>query len=184
LEVPPELQLDQWQPGNFDLLSASAAAAGTQELKLESGIRGPGAFQRPRAVLRLQNQDVKARQVTWWQIRADGASLASQIQYDVERGRVFSLPVSLPRGWVVAGLDLTPDRLLRSWTVDAAKDSQATLLLELQPPLDGPDSARLTLELRPDPSDRYVLADRLAAEPATVYPFPMVSPAGVSVWEG
>jgi hypothetical protein len=174
LRVAPEVRLDEWQPGGFDLAKAETEGDGGQVLTLQEGLRDPAtaARQQPRpgAVVRLQETDFHVRQLAWWRIGPAETTLTAQLAYEVERGTLFRLPVRLPSGWRVDQVDLTPADRLGSWAVVAADEGE-TLVVDLQSPVEAGTLTLLTVALRPE-----------QAEPPLT--FPQLAPKGVGQWEG
>src|SRR5262249_24472044 len=103
LQIAPEVQFEEWTPGDFELQKAVAEASGGQTLILQSLGResepgGPDP-RRPTAQIKLQRADFRVRQMSWWKVGPNDASLTSQLMYEVERGQLFRLAVLLPPGW-------------------------------------------------------------------------------------
>jgi hypothetical protein len=154
LVINPELRLDGLEAGDFRASGSSiepAAGRPGQAQRLTfvgGGLAGSGGPPR-RPAVRVQPYAVeyRARQLAWWQPAADPPSLTLQIGCEVERGRLFQLPVLLPPGWDADRVELSPAGLLRSWAVrptppesvppDAPGGSanRLTLSVDLQQPL-------------------------------------------------
>ncbi len=203
LHIAPELRLDNWQSGDFDLVKAADDGKGGQTLTLQSGIskvrpaREPGRASsasdspgplaellRPTAFIKIQEPDYRVRQVSWWQISPGKSSLTVRLTYEVIRGRLFLLPVNLPPGWTVDQVEPNPKGLFRNWTVIPQRNGPATLMVELLRPLSSSDTAQLTVELRPV-QDEENSSSALGATPSEVSAaFPVMVPKGTSLWEG
>jgi hypothetical protein len=93
----------------------------------------PAPPARPQAQLQVAGADFRARQLAWWQIGSD-LSLTLQIVYEVNRGRLFQLPVLLPPGWQVELVEMNPAGLLRSWS-ERPVQGRSLLLVDLLRPL-------------------------------------------------
>ncbi len=210
VRLDPELGVEGWDPGNFRPVPAASGeterAGRSQRLVLVGGGLEAGAASRaapgvrlaepdlpparPQARLQVAGADFRARQASWWQI-GPGMSLTLQIVYEVNRGRLFQLPVLLPPDWEVERVELNLPGLLRSWSVRPAP-GRALLLVDLQQPLDaeqtrseetvGPASASarprtptLTVQLHPA---------RPGAVTGRDLPFPDAVPLGARLRDG
>ena len=179
LRVPSDVQLAQWQSGDFHFTANRGSEDGWQLVSLTRHARASGpAIRRPSARLQARFPEVSARQTAWWQLGPGLSALTVQIQYEAVRGQLLTLPVSLPRGWVVTELTLSAPVHLRSWTVSPEKDHDVlTVDLKgaLSPPSAGPVPASslpvLTVRLRQEGLNHGIL-DRPV-------PFPRVAPQGV-----
>jgi hypothetical protein len=145
LVIDPDLRLAGLEAGDFRLTASSEEvepdrSGVTRRLTFAGGgLAGPGGPpRRPAARVQPLAVEYRARQLAWWQPTADPASLTLQIGYEVEYGRLFQLPLSLPPGWDVERVELSPAGLLRNWGVRPAPggpEGRQTLLVELTRPL-------------------------------------------------
>ena len=143
LQLAPDVQLGNWHAGDFVLVKAMGDAEGGQTLTFQSGTRQPNVasdparplLQRPSAQIGLQDVDFRVRQLAWWQIRPEGASLAAHLGYEVLRGRMYRLVVQLPANWNADRVEITPADLLGNWMV-ARDNGQDRLIVNLQRPLE------------------------------------------------
>jgi hypothetical protein len=197
LQLSPEVQLADWQPGSFELIKATSDVGGEQSLTLQSGLgeepksgsrarEAPGPLRslRPGAQLRAPGSEYQARQVAWWQVGPDTASLTVQIDYEVDQGRLFRLPLLLPANWSVDRVELSPGDLLRNWTLLPADRGQTQLIVDLQRPLETPSTARLTLQLRPASAWPIFSPDPKSRPAEFSVPFPEILPLGARLWDG
>jgi len=178
LQVHPDVRLDNWQPGGFRLAGTTTAADGSQVLTLVGSAASSAAapLGRPTAQVRTQGVDFLARQRTWWQIDPQGSSLTAEITYEVSRGSLIELPVTLPEGWQVDDLSVQPRELLRNWA-PVTTAGKLALVVDLQRPLVPREEARLTVRLHSN-QGRGVLAGGKS------YDFPELAPVGPCVREG
>jgi hypothetical protein len=154
LRVHPDVQLENWRPGGFRFASptgrpATHKPAEEQVLRLVVGADAQGKVQRPGAGVKSPALDFRARQMAWWQVGPEQATLTAQITYEVTRGRLFRLPVRLPPRWKVEQVELTPTDLLQQVSLSPGCDP--VLVVDLQHPLGPSVAARLTLRLRAEP---------------------------------
>jgi hypothetical protein len=206
LRVPPEVQLQNWHAGSFRLTGAETEPDGVQVLTLAGGgLEAEGTPRRPTARLAVSGSEVRARQLTWWEVgppRPAGSpaaagdtrktALTTQIHYEAVRGQVFQLAVALPPGWDVERVQLTPPDALRNWSPRVEK-GRSVLLVELQRPLAPPPAGKdepghnsaatvhLTVGLRPSPAARPA---EPRPGPEQSYPFPDPAPLEVRAREG
>ena len=157
VRVDGELQMEDWKSGGFRLLRTAFQADGKQVLSLSAPLESGPNPERPSARFPVVGPDYKARQLTWWQIGCAGqtggvpmptarpetcpAILTTQIAYEVNRGKLFRLPLLLPLGWEVETVDCVPADLLRHWSVDKGKPP--LLLAELVRGVEAGTTARL-----------------------------------------
>jgi hypothetical protein len=149
-----DLRPDALDAGDFRLtgnaFDPTAGDAGeVQRLTFAGGgLAGPGGVRRrPSLRVRPLGVDYQARELAWWQPTGEPPSLTLQIGYEVERGRLFQLPVLLPAGWDVDRAEMVPPGLLRNWSVRPTSpeavpsgaagggEGRLTLVVELQRPL-------------------------------------------------
>jgi hypothetical protein len=191
--INPDLRLDGLEPRDFRLVGSAAEPASErrglkQRLTFAGGaIAGPdGPQRRPEARLQPFAVEYRARQLAWWQPAADPPSLTLQIACEVERGRLFQLPVLLPAGWDVERVEMTPAGLLRNWTVRPmpsdtlaadtvdGTEGRLALLVDLQRPL-----TPATRERGEGPlADVSLLFGRARVPNLTVHLVPKVAPHG------
>lgn len=205
LQLAPEVRLEGWQPGGFEITEAVALGNGGQTLTLEAGLAGASSAQReeqgssggtlgaprsalrtarPSARLRIQEPEYRARQISWWQIGPDTAALTVEIDYTVVDGQLFRLPVALPAHWNLDRVELSPSDLLRNWIPMPPENGQSLVIVNLQRPLAAPDTARLTLQLRPT-GPWPAAARRRETNPSELaLPFPEIVPQGARLWDG
>jgi hypothetical protein len=150
LLVSADLRIDRLKPGDFQLTANTSDPASTrrgpaQRFTFVGGAVGGREAMPRRPFLRLQPFAVeyRARQLAWWQPGAEPPSLTLEIIYDVERGRLFQLPVLLPAGWDVERVDVSPAGLLRNWTLRPASPDGSTM-----EPSGGEGRQRLVVELQ------------------------------------
>ncbi len=176
LQIHPDVALDAWEPGGFRLVEAKGDADG-QTVKLVGGLidggdSKPGA--RPTARVRARGTDFRARQLALWKADPEHPSLTAQITYEVQRGRLFRLPLELPAGYEdIEGLKTEPAKLLRNWETRSER-GKTVLFVDLTQPL-APDG-KLTLLVRLRPA---------APQPGGLaWPIPDLVPLGARLREG
>lgn len=185
LFLPPQLQVEQWRPGAFRVVSAAPARAepSAQQIVLSGGGIAPvpgGDGARPQARLLAHGADFRARQLLWWRPSLISNKLALQIAYEVQHGLLFQLPVLLPTGWEPERVEAVPAGLVRTWGT-RPEGGRLVLLVDLQRPLgadqEGPPArpAVLSVQLRPTGA-------RAAA--GTGLAFPEAVPLGARSVEG
>jgi hypothetical protein len=188
LQIAPDLELEDWRPGRFDLLKAASDERGTQVLTLQSGLHQPAVEpsgsiaggqlpRRPQMQIKVQGPEYQVRQLSWWQIGPQTQTLTVQLAYAVTQGLLFRLPVRIPQGWKVVYVDLSPAGLTHTDTVMSAENGQSTLLVDLQTPLRTGETAQLRLELRPAP-------EKQPSPQGVALAFPLVLVQGTRLWEG
>jgi hypothetical protein len=162
--LPADMQLDNWQAGDFRLTGSDPLADGRQLLTLAAtNLNESGNPKRPSARINIPGPKYRVKQLAWWQIGSKGSTLTAQFLYSIASGQLFQLPLLLPAGWEVDKVELFPSELLRSWSVADERD-QRTLLVDLQRPLtssslipEGPIPnllPRLSVWLRPASASR------------------------------
>lgn len=194
LRLQPDIRLDEWQSGSFVFATEAdmpGAVAGTKPRPTDGWqghyLMNQGKPQsnapraRPRARVVLPTPQYRARQLAWWQINTRSTSLTSWITYEVERGPLFRLPLTLPVGWNVMRVETDPIDLQRSWTV-FREEGRNTLNVDLSRPLApaaGKPSAvaRLRVELAPEVPWFMPIAGRTV-------PVPDLAPRGADTREG
>lgn len=169
VRLHPDMQMRDWDPGNFQLVESASEPQRWQRLVLEGGgVQPDGAPagtppRRPSARVRAAGTIYRARQIMFWQLAPPQASLTLQIAYEIQQGRLFQLPILLPADWEVERVEFSTPGLLRNWSVrppalplPGAKDKPAphagrsTLLVDLQKPLAPlPESGRRSGSPRP-----------------------------------
>jgi hypothetical protein len=150
LRIHPDVELQDWRPGDFRLLRTATDAEGAQLLTLTDGEASAAA--RPSARVRAGQPEVAAWQTAWWRIGPRGSSLTAEVRYEVLHGRLFQLALQLrpggKDGWQVEGVELVePRNMLRNWVTTTDKDRRV-LLVELQRGLGTGQQARLIVRLR------------------------------------
>jgi hypothetical protein len=187
LQVAPELRLDDWQAGDYDLVK-SAATPGGQVLTLQMGLGQPAApdtsRRRPRAWIQMQEPEFRVRQINWWRIRPENSALTVQLSYEVLRGRLFRLPIALPPDWTVDQIDGGTPGLLRNWTLMPVDQGRTVVIIDLRHPLQAAAVARLTLGLHPVKPLRIPFLGTNAASAETGLTFPVAEPLGARLREG
>jgi hypothetical protein len=191
LQVSRDVQLDNWRLGDFALVRAVSDPNGNQTLTLRSGIRraqlsdqdASPALERPSGRINPQQDEVRARQFTWWQLQSDGSSLTALVHYEVVRGRVFRLALRLPQDWKPEKVDVTPSELAGNWMV-THHDGRDALVIDLQRPLEASGRAILRVKLRPTETDASVLSQRVAEAGELSFAFPEVLPEGALLRDG
>jgi hypothetical protein len=186
LQIAPEVQFEDWKPGDFELQKTVAEASGGQTLILQSMGRDaePGAAdpRRPTAQIKLQRADFRVRQMSWWKVGPNDTSLTSQLTYEVERGQLFRLAVLLSPGWKIERVDLAPRELMQHWTELQAEGGHTTLSVDLLRPLEPTAPCRLTVQMR------MPLAPSARAGPESVgfyeLELPRLKPEGTLFSEG
>ncbi|HLN30033.1 MAG TPA: hypothetical protein VK395_19985 [Gemmataceae bacterium] len=191
LQLAPDVQLGNWHAGDFVLVKAMGDAEGGQTLTFQSGTRQPNVardparplLDRPSAQIGLQDVDFRVRQLAWWQIRPEGASLAAHLGYEVLRGRMYRLVVRLPANWNADRVEITPADLLGNWMV-ARDNGQDRLIVDLQRPLEAPAQAVLKLGLRPVQGNGTAAPYASDENGEVSFAFPQLVPEGTSQWSG
>jgi hypothetical protein len=185
LRFHPDLRLRTWKPGSFRLTGTGEVPAPRPGVPLRrltlvggglrpAGSAGGNTNGRPSAELRAGGAHYRARQMAWWQVRPDGMDLTLQIDYQVEHGQLFQLPVRLPVGWEIEGVEVRPADLLRNWAVDRER---SLLRVDLRRPLRAGGEMRPALTVRLRPARAEALAGRNLA-------FPDAVPLGARFREG
>jgi hypothetical protein len=162
LQVHAEVQLENWQPANFRLVKTELQNDRTHVLTLASsgGSASWGPEARPSARLKMQEPECLARQLTWWQVNPGGATLETQITYELARGRLFQVRLALPRGWEVDQVKPgDSNQLLRNWA-PLEENQRGLLIVDLERPLLPQMPLPLTVRLRSSPA-RPVSANSL-----------------------
>ena len=190
LRVHPDIRLDDWQGGAFVFTSDAETppTPGTKPrpgdgwhnyLLINQGNLPNTPKGRPRAASCRRRRNT--RQLAWWQIGSRASSLTCWITYEVERGPLFRLPLTVPVGWTVSRVETDPIDLLRNWTA-FPEEGRITLNVDLSRPLlpaSGKTTAlaRLRVELVPESP---------AALPSagTTLPVPDLVPRGAATREG
>jgi hypothetical protein len=177
LQLGPALWLEEWQSGDFLLVDVRSTADGGQRLVLQPR---PGvSHTRPSARLTVQQPDFRVRQLLWWKLKPEGASLKAQLSYAIQRGQLYRLTLALPPGWEVERVEVSPRGLLQGWNTLPSKDGQQTLTIELQQPLEPPAQAQLTLELH-----EFARSGAGGLHVGIPLPFPQIIPLGTHAVEG
>lgn len=193
VRLHPLVRLENWQSGSFVLSPLSEAEAfpaprgktteGWQVLTLTGTDLKTNRQARPSALVKTQPKEFRTRMLSWWQIGAHASTLTVQVLYEVSQGQLFRLPLTLPPGWEVERVELTPNDLLRNWAV-VQENERPTLAVDLQRPLGSASApraasapARLSVWLR-TPQRGVVPAAGVDL------PFPDLMPVGAYLREG
>ena len=139
LALDAAVRLENWNAGQFRLLSSMSDDAGGQTLTLVNG--GAEKAARPNGLIKTWGVDFLAKQTTWWQIGPQGSTLTSDIALEINRGKLFRLSCLLPSGWGVESVAFDPPENLGAWAV-----SGNLLVVDLQRLLS--PHAKGTLRLR------------------------------------
>jgi hypothetical protein len=118
LILDPGVRLENWQAGQFRLLTTSMESNGSQSLTLVDA-RFDKAV-RPGGVIKTFGMDFLAQQKTWWQIGPQGSTLTAEINLEINQGKLFHLSLQLPKnqpGWHVESVTLEPAERLNTWAV-------------------------------------------------------------------
>ena len=129
----PELRLLTWEPGDFRLVDSALATEGEgkpkrRRLMLQGG--GISPARRPGGTLQAGSVEYLVAQQLWWRLRADTMELTARLEVVVRQGQMFQIPLRLPKGWDVEGVELDPADKLRGHYVRGGPDEQ-TLLVDL-----------------------------------------------------
>jgi hypothetical protein len=182
LHLAPDVSLDAWQPGEFRLVESKGDIDG-QTLRLVGGLideqgdgkpsGGPKPAVRPTARVRGRDTDFRARQVALWRVDPERVSLVAQVNYEVQRGRLFRLALEVPAGYEVQRVETNPPAALRNWEPRSER-GKPTLFVDLAQPL------------RPEAPLRLLVWLRLTTPPAGAlsWPIPDLVPLGARLREG
>jgi hypothetical protein len=181
LHLAPDVSLDAWQPGEFRLIESKGDIDG-QTLRLVGGLideqgggkpgGGPKPTARPTARVRGRDTDFRARAVALWRVDPERVSLVAQVNYEVQRGRLFRLALEVPAGYEVQRVETNPPAALRNWEPRSER-GKPTLLVDLAQPL------------RPEAPLRLLVWLRLTAPPGALsWPIPDLVPLGARLREG
>ncbi|HMC66199.1 MAG TPA: hypothetical protein VKI65_14780 [Gemmataceae bacterium] len=174
LHVHPDFELNDWQPGAYRLAQSSFGPNGWHMSTLTPGLDAGIGMKRPSAQLRPQESRFRVRQVAWWQIGPSGSLMTVQLSVDVQRGRLFRLPLLLPAGWEADAVELSRPELLRS-SATITENGRQLVTIALKRALAPAQELGITLQLRAP----------LTVPPAgTTLAFPDVVPLGASLREG
>lgn len=152
VHVAADLALDDWRPGQFDLLKASTDAAGGYALQLQAGpisaqAKADPASRRPRAQIRLQKSEVHARQQLWWDITPLEEHCHARIQIQLRSGRLFRLQGEVPAGWRVDKVRFESPVQLADWGLTPVERGEPLIVVHLAQALEGPGEAVLLVDL-------------------------------------
>ena len=99
LQLDPDLQLEDWKPGDFRLLPA--ADTGTaQLLALQSVATASATGARPSARVRSVAGAFRTRENWEWRVAPDRMTVTAQVQLVARRGPVFQCAWQVPVGWI------------------------------------------------------------------------------------
>ncbi|MBM4067342.1 MAG: hypothetical protein FJ271_00140 [Planctomycetes bacterium] len=174
LTLPPEVQLQGWKSGQFQLLRSSVNPGGAKTLILARSGAGPKEqaepSTRPTGTPRFGSVEFLAKQQSWWNIGPRGATLTTEIAYEIHRGNLFQLELKLPEpvtDWTVEAVQLNPGKKTPTWML-----AGSNLLIKLDAPLTSTEDVRLRVRLRSEaprnwPAGGLVMpfADLAPAEP-------------------
>lgn len=151
LQLFPELALEAWNPGPFQLSRVVTHGDGIQELTLTATLSPPAgrnSNSRPSARLRLVKPQYQVRQLASLQVGPRQAVYSIESFYEVTRGSLFRTELRLPPDWELdrERLEVMPGDLLRSWSLEPG-EGERRLLLEFQRPLEARQTARVTVVL-------------------------------------
>jgi hypothetical protein len=169
VRVHPDLTAEDWRPGTYRHIATTTRADHWQEATFRSGmIRSGTGFVSCR--LRMAGPQYRTTEHLWCQARTDRISLTARISFEVARGAVFDVPLTLPEGWDVARVEAEPPDLLAPTT---PKARAGLLHVSLQRPLTPTALARLTIHLT-----------RRPPRAGEVIPFPDVVPVAATARVG
>jgi hypothetical protein len=199
LVAAPPAQLESWKPGHFRLVKSTENTEGTRELTLVHGglaLRATPAWaidpavalatgvvqgfqatpiQRPSAVLKNRTTEVLVRQQAWWQIEAQGSQLTCELICQVNRGRLYHLPLKLPVDSQVDQVQIEPKECQGTWA-SAGSSQSPVLLIDLAQPATPQTPVRIKLQLRMPP--------RIPSPATVTLPLPDVEPLVACLREG
>lgn len=144
ITLHPEVRLENWQPGQFQMLRTNVDAEGQQVLVL--GRSGAASAERPTGTARFHGVEFMARRKCWWRIDTHETTLTAEIVYEVQRGSLFQLDLQLPEPqpeWTVDSIQFKPGKKAPTWQIAGQH-----LLIDLERPLTADDDGRLTVRLR------------------------------------
>lgn len=148
IRVHPDVRLEQWQSNGFHLLESLKDREGEDgiswhRLVLEGGGIQPenNAKIRPTASVRPHAVGYRTRQLAWWQLGLNRQTLTVQIDYQVEAGRLFQLPVEIPPGWDVDRVEMMPAILQPGWQ-PIRSGNPRLLVVDLARPLSAASSMK------------------------------------------
>src|SRR5262249_33904867 len=128
LQFHPDIQVENWDPGSFRLLTATTTPDGGQMLSLVAARAGSDSPKRPSCRCETHGLKLRNEQHSWWHVGPGGSTLTSEITFDVDRGNLYQLSFKLPApmvlaagvgqgkaGWLVEKVDMVPADMLQSW---------------------------------------------------------------------
>jgi hypothetical protein len=147
LTIHPDVQLERWSPGDFQLLAATTETDGGLTLTLgDTRATLATASSRPHADFVTGGAEYVTVQKSHWHIAPGGTTLTSDIAYRVSRGALHQLALKVPAfadPFHVDGVDFEPKAALRGWTVMGP-----WLLVDLQQGITPRNDTRLRVQLR------------------------------------
>jgi hypothetical protein len=197
--IAPEIALDDWQPGDFELVRLEEPAGGGQVLTLTTtgrqkagtaaakaegaGDQAKGVVpRRPRACLRIQTSQSRVRELLWWQIERHSQTLTAVLAYEGVRGSLVRMPIRLPADWKLEHVETTPAAALRQWVVVPVDKDWNRLVIEPVHALEPNQSLNVSLTLHRvtfnAPSESTQDKEALS-----VLPFPQVRPEQTQMLE-
>jgi hypothetical protein len=168
LRIPPELQLQEWEPGDFVLARATSDPHGFQTLTLESGLStqstttknpptnqpappSPQSFdlRRPSARIVPTEGEFQVRQIDWWYVNGDRSTLTVDLLCEQTHGNTFELKVSLPSDWKLDRIESSPSGTLQNWAMKVSSAGVRELTIDLGQALEPGKHCQLRLRLTP-----------------------------------
>jgi len=184
LILHPDVQLDNWQPGNFQLRESRSADPKLPDSKFKEGVHAlklafaggdRAASKRPGGVLKTHEPQYLVEEHLRWEVSPGTLALQTTLNVRVVRGRLFQLPLNLlpsrKYNWRVRSLKVEPLSLVHDWSVAGSQ-----LLINFQSVLGERNSAKITFTLQSDQAD--VPHGGLSLD------FPDVLPVGTAVRTG
>ena len=168
VRIPPELQLQEWAPGDFVLTKATSDRHGFQTLTLESGLStystgtnnhsadqpAPLSSQsfdlrRPSARIVRSEGEFRVTQIDWWYVNGDRSTLTVDLLYEQIRGNTFGFHVSLPSEWRLDRIEPSPSGTLQNWAMKVSPTGAPELTVDLDHALEPGKRCQLRLTLKP-----------------------------------
>jgi hypothetical protein len=154
VRVHPDLTADDWRPGAYRPVTTAHRPDHWQEVTFRTALFRLGTSP-VGCRLRTTGPQYRATERLWWQARTDRVTLKARISFEIARGAVFEVPLSVPPGWEVARVEADPPELLAP--AIAAVDA-GILRVGLQRPMTPTSPARLTIQMtrRPPRPDEVI----------------------------
>jgi hypothetical protein len=189
IQIAPQLELADWNPGSFELTKTLTDPLGSFLLELQArpdGVdTGAGAaVGRPSARPRLQTAQATASVQLWWDIGLGSERLLARARVEPRSGPIFRLQCRIPKDWRVDRTELQPVGLLADWTLLDGGNSDSLLVIHLTEAIEVAQAVTVLATLsRPTPaptgSQQTFDFPRLDFSPA----YSQVSTLGLSVAE-